>query len=56
MLKVQAWERLNNPEYCGQLNMRQLHDLLIEAGYPKDVTEKIALQRGWDRLDAGVEM
>ena len=56
MLKVQAWELINNPEYCGQLTMEQLHRLLIEAGYSEDTAQKAASQRGWDRLSAGMVM
>ena len=54
--KVQAWERLNNPEYSGQLTMGQFHALLLEAGYPEDVAQEAANKRGWDRLNAGVKM
>ena len=54
MLRVQAWERLNTPEYCGQLTMDQLYDLFIEAGYSEDVAQEAAKRRGWDRLDAQV--
>ena len=56
MPKVQAWERLNDPEYCGGLTMGQFYDLLIAAGYQEDVAQKAASQRGWERLSAGVEM
>lgn len=56
MLRVQAWERLNDPEYSGQLNMEQFRRLLLEAGYSVEVADKAAAKRGWDRLDAGVKM
>ncbi len=56
MPKVQAWERLNDPEYSGRLTMLQFRELLLEAGYSEDVAQKAANQRGWDRLCAGVTM
>lgn len=56
MPKVQAWERLNNPEYSGRLSMSEFYDLLIEAGYSPEIAQKAANQRGWDRLDAGIEL
>ena len=56
MSRVQAWERLNNPEYCGQLRMEQFYSLLLEAGYTEEVAQKVAQQRGWDRLEAEVAM
>ncbi len=56
MPKVQAWEKLNNPEYCGRLTMGEFHTLLIEAGYNEEVAQKAANQRGWERLNAGVVM
>lgn len=54
--KVQAWERLNSPEYCGSLTMGQFYDLLIAAGYSEDAAQKAASQRGWERLVADVPM
>lgn len=54
MLRVQAWERLNNPEYCGQMNTDQFYRTFIEAGYSEEVAEKAAKQRASDRLDAGM--
>ena len=54
--KVQAWERLNDPEYSGRLKMAEFYDLLIRAGYSQGVAQKAANQRGWDRLAAGVAM
>lgn len=56
MPKVMAWERLNNPEYCGKLTMNEFYDLLIAAGYSDDVAQNAACKRGWDRLEAGVKM
>lgn len=56
MKKTQAWERLNNPEYSGRLTMSQLYDLLLEAGYSEEVAQDAANKRGWDRLEAGVQM
>ena len=52
--QVQAWEQLNNPEYCGKLNMVEFYNLLLRAGYSEVAAQKAANQRGWDRLDAGV--
>ena len=56
MPRVQAWEKLNNPEYTGRLTMSDFYNLLIEAGYSDEVAQKAASKRGWDRLEAGVEM
>ena len=56
MEKVQAWELLNNPDYCGRLNMGEFHDLLIRAGYPAEIAQKTASNRGMDRLSAGLTM
>lgn len=54
--KVQAWERLNNPEYCSRLTMGEYYDLLIAAGYSEEVAQEAAKNRGWERLEAGVMM
>ncbi len=56
MPKVQAWERLNDPEYSGRLTMGRFKALLLEAGYSEETAQKAANQRGWDRLCAGVMM
>lgn len=56
MVKVQAWERLNDPEQCRQLGMVEFKELLLRAGYREEVAHKAALKRGWDRLEAGVTM
>jgi hypothetical protein len=56
MTRVQAWEQLNDPHYCGQLTLQQLYDLMVRAGYSHDVSEKAAKQRGWERMCAGVAM
>jgi hypothetical protein len=56
MPRVQAWERLNDPEYSGKLKMTEFYELLIKAGYDESTAQKAANQRGWDRLQAGVAM
>lgn len=56
MPKVQAWERLNDPNYSGKLTMGEFHKLLLDAGYSEDVAQRAASARGWDRLSAGVMM
>lgn len=56
MPKVQAWERLNDAEYCGKLSMTEFYELLLEAGYNENVAQRAANQRGWDRLSAGVNI
>jgi hypothetical protein len=56
MPKVQAWERVNDPEYCGRLTMGELYDLMIRAGYSEEVAQEAAKKRGWDRLMAEVPM
>lgn len=54
MPKVQAWEKLNDSDYCSKLDMIQFYNLLLEAGYSQEVAQKGASQRGWERLCAGV--
>lgn len=54
MSRVMAWEHLNDPHYCGSLNMVQFKALLIEAGYSREDARRMANQRGWDRLQAGI--
>lgn len=56
MDKTQAWELLNNPEYCSQLDMGGIHQLMLRAGYTAEVAQKAASQRGWERLNAGAVM
>lgn len=56
MERVQAWERLNDPEYAGRLTMGEFYDLLIAAGYSERAARKAANKRGLDRLEAGVTM
>lgn len=56
MPRVQAWERLNNPDYAGRLNMSEFYDLIIAAGYSEEVAQEAANKRGWDRLEKGMEM
>lgn len=56
MPRVQAWEKLNDPEYSGRLTMGEFHALLLQAGYPEQAAQKAAAQRGWHRLEAGVMM
>lgn len=56
MSKVQAWERLNDPNYSGKLTFLQFKELLLEAGYSEEVAQKAACERGLARLAAGVAM
>ncbi len=56
MRKVQAWEQLSDHEYSGGLNHGQFYDLLIQAGYSKEVARQAANKRGWDRLSANVTL
>ncbi len=56
MQKVQAWERLQDHEYCSRLNMEGFYNLLITAGYSEDAAQKAANERGWQRLEAGVKV
>ena len=56
MAKVQAWERLHNLQYSSKLTMDEFYELMIEAGYTKEVAQKAATDRGWNRLDAGMVM
>lgn len=54
MLRVQAWEKVNDTNYSGQLGQVEFEELLLKAGYSPRVAHEAALKRGWDRLDAGV--
>lgn len=54
MRSVQAWERLNDPEYSGKLDMEALHDLIVRAGYSEAAAQDAAQRRGWDRMQAGM--
>lgn len=54
MPKIQAWERLNNPEYSSHLNTEQLYELILRAGYTEEVATKAANKRAHERLDAGM--
>lgn len=56
MAGVQAWELLNDPDYCGRLTMGEFHRLLLRAGYPEATAAEASRQRGWDRLNAGEVM
>lgn len=56
MRRVRAWELLNEPTYCGRLSMGEFKELLLEAGYPEDVAQRAANERGWQRLLAGTTM
>lgn len=51
---LKAMDKLADPEYGGNLNASQFYDLMIEAGYSKQVAQKAANQRGNNRMDAGV--
>jgi hypothetical protein len=53
MRKTQAWERLNDAEYCGGLNMGEFYDLLLEAGYSEEAAQQAANERSNRRLAAG---
>lgn len=56
MRRVQAWERLNDVNYCAHLTMGELYDLMLRAGYPVEEAQKAASQRGLERLDAEMIM
>jgi len=56
MSRVQAWEQMNDPDYCGSLTMRQFYELLLKAGYSEEVAQEAASERGWERLNAGIAM
>ena len=56
MPKVQAWERLQDHAYTRELSMEAFESLLLRAGYDPDVAHEAAMQRGWDRLNAGVSL
>lgn len=50
MSRVQAWELLNNPQYCSQLTMGEFHQLLIRAGHSEKDASQAAKKHGWNRL------
>lgn len=54
MPKVQAWERLNDPEYSGRLKMEEYYELVLQAGYSAKLAQELARKRGWDRMAAGL--
>ena len=54
--KTQAWEMLNNPEYCGRLTVVGLRDVMLRAGYPMKVVQRAINQRGLERLSADMVM
>lgn len=54
--KVQAWEVITDHEKCAELTMEGFYTFLVEAGYSEEVAQKTANQRGWDRLNAGMQM
>lgn len=56
MVKVQAWEKLNDSSYCNSLNADSFYRLLIKAGYKEEVAQKGATERGWQRMLAGMEV
>jgi hypothetical protein len=54
--KTRAWEQLNDPEYCVQLTMGEFERLLLRAGYSTRDAHESAMERGWQRLSAGLMM
>lgn len=56
MNRERAWEKLNDPNYAGQLNMVEFEKLLLRAGYSPRAAHKAAMKRGEDRLDAGISV
>lgn len=56
MQATQAWEMLHNPSHCSRLNTVQLYELMLRAGYSKEVAQEAANQRAHDRLDANKEI
>jgi hypothetical protein len=54
--KVQAWERVNDPEMVGRMSMGQLFETMLEAGYSRDVAEDAASEHGWRRLESGATL
>lgn len=49
----QAWEVLNDRNRSGRLPMGEFYDLLLRAGFQRDEAQRLANQRGWERLNAG---
>lgn len=56
MTKVQAWERLNDPSYHGNMTMGELKELALAAGYSEAAAQRMASHRGWERLSAGATL
>lgn len=56
MDRLKAQELLEDYNYSGRLSMVGLYNLLMRAGYSHSESHKVAMQRGWSRLDAGEKM
>lgn len=56
MDRVRAWEQLHDGEYLAKLRMQEFYDLLIRAGYNRDLAQQAASEHGWTRLAAGEVM
>ena len=54
--KVQAWEHLNDPEYNRHLSMGELKELMLTTGYSEEEAQRVASQRGWERLTEGMTL
>lgn len=53
MIRVKAQELLDNPDYINRLTMDGYYNLLLRAGYSKELATKATSQRSWERLNAG---
>lgn len=56
MPRVQAQELLDNPELCSKLGTEAFYDLLLRAGYDRNVAQRAANERGNRRLDDGLPL
>ena len=49
-------DRLESPRDGGRLDMLQLYDLMLQAGYSEEIAQREASRRGYERLCAGERM
>jgi hypothetical protein len=52
--RIMAWERLHDPHYVGDLDAEGMLALAKLAGYSEDVAQKMATERGNQRMDRGL--
>lgn len=53
MDRIKAMDSLEDHQYCWKLTQESFEDLLIRAGFDRKDAHKMALNHGWNRLNAG---